>query len=448
MREIKPELDRLADMPGKLSGPQRARWNELSTEYAELEDICDERQAQLARSKNAANVKFGVATPSRLSGDEFRDVALRNIESSRFIEDGSKERATTVVETSRLDPASSGVARYAALASDETYCRAFAKYLAGPLDCQLRWTPEEHKAWVRTNDEYRTWIAGSGGSGGGYLTPLYLDPTFVITGAGARNPFRQVSQIKTITTLTYNGATGAQVTAGLLSENAAYSDNTPTVSQVQIATYKIGAYIPASFEAFEDIVALAADVAEAFADAKLNYEATQFATGTGSAPHGVVADVGAVTASRVSPATGGAFAIADLYSVHGGLPPRYRNSDPAQRAWMGSVNTIDKMRQFATSSNYATFLTDLAGGQPPRLLGDQLYEASAMSSSYTTGQDILLFGDFSRFYIVDRLDLSIEFIPNVFDQSTGRPSGTRAWLCHWRVGSATADTGGFRLLRL
>ena len=71
-----------------------------------------------------------------------------------------------------------------------------------------------------------------------------------------------------------------------------------------------------------------------------------------------------------------------------------------------------------------------------------------MASAVTTGNNVVLFGDFSRFYIVDRIGLSTEFIANVFDQTTGRPSGTRAWLMHWRVGSAVADTNAFRVLRL
>jgi HK97 family phage major capsid protein len=91
---------------------------------------------------------------------------------------------------------------------------------------------------------------------------------------------------------------------------------------------------------------------------------------------------------------------------------------------MASVNIIDLMRQFATANNYHAFLTDMTTGQPPRLLGDPLIEASTMSTTVTTGQNIALYGDFRQFYIIDRVGMSVEFIPNVFDQATGRPSGT------------------------
>jgi predicted phage gp36 major capsid-like protein len=71
-----------------------------------------------------------------------------------------------------------------------------------------------------------------------------------------------------------------------------------------------------------------------------------------------------------------------------------------------------------------------------------------MSSSLTTGQDVLLYGDFSRFYIIDRIGFTTEFIPNLFDTSTGRPTASRGWLSHWRTGSNAVDTNAFRLLRL
>jgi HK97 family phage major capsid protein len=444
-REIHAEIEKLGSFD-KMTSAQQGRYEQLDVEMVSMMDREQELEERASRAQAAASVNWSTRTPGGSSGDEFRDAALRNIESSHLLSDESKHSATLVADAARLDPTATGVSRYMAVASDPVYARAFAQYLRYPQDAPMRMSRDEHAAFVRTNDEYRAMTAGTG-STGGYMVPLYMDPSFLITGAGALNPFRQVAKIKQITTLTYNGSTAAQVSAGLLTENGAFTDVAPTVSQVQIGTYKIGAYIPASFEAFEDIDALAADVAELFADAKLNYEATQFATGTGSAPHGVVADVGAVTASRVSPATGGAYAVADVYSVHGGLSPRYRNSPSSSRAWMMSVNTIDKTRQFATANNYHAFLTDLGGGQPSQLVGDQLFEASAMSSSYTTGQDVVLYGDFSRYYIVDRLDSMVEFVPNVFN-SSGLPTGTRAWLFHWRVGAAVADTAAFRLLRL
>jgi hypothetical protein len=96
-----------------------------------------------------------------------------------------------------------------------------------------------------------------------------------------------------------------------------------------------------SFESAEDIVELAAEVGKMFADAKLNLEGAAFATGGGSTdPKGVVTAVTAVTASRVSPTTGGAFAL-----------PIYIGSErvagPVQ-CWRGVVGVVDGDQPGAT----------------------------------------------------------------------------------------------------
>lgn len=446
MKELKPRFEELSTKD-KLEDEERSEYDRVKTEWDELDARRTDLEERQRRALAAGSINFNLQPKS----DPF-NVDLRTADRSqilgfgraavdaaerRFIKRDHAENVTRMIE--RGGRVGETAARLAVTTGSQEYADAWIHYMAGE-HADLRLLQQAH-------DEYRAMTAGTGSSGG-YMVPLYLDPTMVVTGAGSYNPFRQVSNVKQITTLTYNGATAAQVTAGLLGENAAFSDNAPTVAQVQIPTYKIGAYIPASFEAFEDIDALAQDVSTLFADARDNYEANQFAVGSGSAPNGVVTGVTAITASRVTPATGGVFVVGDLYKVHQALPARYRYMDAGSRAWVMNVGIIDTVRQFATANNYHAYLTDLSNGQPPRLLGDQLMEASAMSSSLTTGQNILLYGDFARFYIVDRIGMSTEYIPNVFDQSTGRPSGTRAWLMHWRVGSAVADPNAFRILLL
>lgn len=446
MAEIKPKLLELEQVDGKFNDEQRTQWGTLTTEWDELDERRQDLEERQRRALAAGAINFNTVR----TVDPFT-VEMRNIPTSEAL--GHGRRAVDAMESkfatreeadqmSRLIERGGGVgeiaARLAVTTGSDEYRQAFLSYMTGRA--------HDARLLERANDEYRAFTAGTGATGG-FMVPLYMDPSFSITGAGAWNPIRDVANVKQISTLTYNGSNVAQGVAELLGENAAFADKAPAVAQVQIPTYKIGAYIPASFEAFEDIDRLGQDMAEWFADAKNNYEATQFATGSGSAPHGVVTDVTAVTGSRVTPATGGVFVVGDLYKLHAALPARYRHGGNST-AWMMSVNIIDTVRQFATANNYHAFLTDLTNGQPPRLLGDQLIEASTMSTTVTTGQNIALYGDFRQFYIIDRVGMSVEFIPNVFDQATGRPSGTRAWLMHWRVGSGVADANAFRVLLL
>jgi HK97 family phage major capsid protein len=385
MAELKPKILELDSVDGKLSDEQRAQWVALTTEWDELDERRQELEERARRATAASSVDFSVIKKKDPFEADLRSMTTSDVlgagrtvverMSSRFARSEHANEVTAKMD--RGGKVGEIAARMALTTGSDEYRENFFNYMAQRA--------HDTRLLERANDEYRAMTAGTGSSGG-YMVPLYLDPTMVITGTGSFNPFRQVSNVKTIGTLTYNGATAAQVTAGLLGENAAYSDNTPTVSQVQIPTYKIGAYVPASFEAFEDIDALASDVQELFADAKDNYESAQMATGSGSAPHGVITDVTAITASRVSPATGGAFVLADAFSVHSALPPRFWRKDSL--AWVGHVAVSDKIRTLAMAQNSANSVwTDIAGGTPPQFLGDPFLQASGLDSSFTTGPE-------------------------------------------------------------
>jgi HK97 family phage major capsid protein len=448
MAELKPRYD-LLGVQDKLSDEERAEYDRTKSEWDTLEERRVDLEERQQRALRAGAINFNVNTNPDPFKADLRDMSRADASGAgktavelfagKFASRDQADQITRTIE--RGGSVGETAARLAVATGADDYRDDWLAYMTGQTG------PQGTPLLRRANDEYRAMTAGTGNTGG-YMVPLYMDPSFSVTGAGSWNPIRQVANVKQITTLTYNGSNAAQVTAAILGENIAYTDNAPTVAQIQLPTYKYGAYIPASFEAFEDIDTLATDVGELFADAKANLEATQFATGSGSAPHGIVTDVTAVSGSRVSPATGGTFVLGDLYKVHAALPARYRTSMRPSRAWMSSVNIIDSVRQFATANNYNAFLTDLSGGNPPQMLGDPYLEASTMATAVTTGNNILLYGDFHQFLVIDRVGVSTEFIPNVFDQATGRPSGTRAWLMHWRFGSGVADANAFRILLL
>jgi len=71
-----------------------------------------------------------------------------------------------------------------------------------------------------------------------------------------------------------------------------------------------------------------------------------------------------------------------------------------------------------------------------------------MTSTVTTGSNILLAGDFSQYLIFDRIGTTMEYVPNIFDTTSGRPTGQRGWLAHWRVGADVLVPNAFRVLKL
>jgi HK97 family phage major capsid protein len=397
----------------------------------------------------AAPHDFDPTTVGRMSDSDARARAITSVERSRsFAKDEHRSNLVNLIE--KNGKVGAAAARMALVTGSDEYCRGFLKHMAGN---QYGITPEEARAlsmgWDQYSVEERAMTSGTGSSGG-YFVPIFIDPTMIITGAGSINPFRQISNVKTIGPAFggWYGATAAQVTAAWTAEGSAAPDNTPTIGQPNIPVYMGETHVAVSFQAYEDIADLASDVVMLFSDAKDNLEATAHATGDGSSkPTGVSYAVGAITASRVAPATGGTLALADVFTVNDAIPARFRNSGSV--AWASSNVVQSKIRQLAMAQNSANSVwTDAVTGVPSQLLGVSRYEASAMSASLTTGQDVLLVGDFSRYNIIDRIGFTVEFIPNYFDTTTGRPTAQRGWLGHWRSGANVTDVNAFRQLRL
>ena len=159
---------------------------------------------------------------------------------------------------------------------------------------------------------------------------------------------------------------------------------------------------------------------------------------------GVVTAVAAVAGSRVAATTNNAFAGVDVYAVQNALAARHQQN----ASWLAADAVYNLIRQFDTYGGSA-FWANLGSSTPEQLLGKPRYTASAMDAAVGTGDDdILLYGDFRKFQIVDRIGLAVEFIPHLFATGNNRPSGQRGWYAYWRTGSGALDTNAFRLLRV
>jgi predicted phage gp36 major capsid-like protein len=60
----------------------------------------------------------------------------------------------------------------------------------------------------------------------------------------------------------------------------------------------------------------------------------------------------------------------------------------------------------------------------------------------------MVFGDFSQFYIVDRVGVSVIYEPMVTGTgaSANLPTGQSGWFMYWRVSSGVSTAQAFRTL--
>lgn len=350
-----------------------------------------------------------------------------------------------IVDAMRAHPESAAiiVAR-----SNPAYRSAFEKVLRNPDRAFHTFTSAESEAFAAV-EAARSSLSTSTGTGG-YLIPLSLDPSVIITNAGAANPFRQIATVVQSPVGSHRVITSAGSDAQWLAENTAHSDASPTFGALDIALHKASQYITGSYEIVQDGALLAENIASIAVDARDRLEADAFAVGSGSgAPYGVVTRVAAVTASRVSPTTAGAFttaSVADIHKVFDALPARARQSQ--KLAWIANNSTYSLIRQMSPSANGSSFWTELGDALPQHLLGAPRYESSAMTSTVTAGSNLILAGDLSRYVVVDHMaGPSLEYVQNVVDGS-GIPTGTRGWIYWHRVGGDVTDASQFRLLQL
>jgi HK97 family phage major capsid protein len=380
-----------------------------------------------------------------VEGGEMKDRAKRAVEAAVFPHFGvDRERAQGWIETliEKTDNDQGAFSRYLLETGSPGYRKAFTKYLSGAPRSQAEDALLQRAASLTTTE-------------GGFAVPFVLDPTVIQTGSGAINPYRDISNVVTISVDEWRGVSSAGITAAFQAEAAATTDNAPTLAQPTVSTEMARAFVPFSIEIGMDWSGFASEMAAMITDSKDVLEATKFAVGSGTnEPFGVV--TGATTVFTASNTN--SLVVADLYGVHNALGPRFRS----RAVWTLNNAVADRIRQLDTagganlwvqnlqlrSAAQATTFTD--GRMGAELLGHPAYEASAQSGTFTTGQLIGVIGDYSRYFkIIDRVGLSIETIPHLFGAAQGNlPTGRRGLFAYWRVGSKVLDANAFRTLKL
>jgi HK97 family phage major capsid protein len=386
-------------------------------------------------------VRSSVTDPLQ-QGKEMQERALRSVESAHIAEidqhddaDRSKGRIEGLLR--KTDSPDGRFARYILAVGSPTYKRSFVKYLAtGDSSMMDR---AEQAAWTTGQMAYRAMSLTA--ANGGYAVPYELDTTILNTNNGVINPIRGLARVKQTTVDEWRGITSAGITASYVAEASESTDNSPTLAQPVVSTERAHAFAQFSIEIGMDYSSLQDDLTELFRDAKDVLEAGKFVAGTGTnEPFGVLTG----TTTTVAAVTGLTINLSNLYSLKNALPPRYRNSGRA--AFLANVAILDRFRQFDTvGSQSAVWADSLQDGTPSRLLNFPVFEASEITGTITNATKIAVFGDFSRYMILDRVGLTVEVLPHMLGANR-RPTGERGLYAYWRNGAKVLDANAFRAL--
>jgi HK97 family phage major capsid protein len=188
-------------------------------------------------------------------------------------------------------------------ASNPAYERAFLKWVRDPEFGHRLWDEDELRAYQAVTSMRAA--MSTTGANGGFLIPQQLDPTIVLTNDGTANPFRQIARVEQGFSTQWEGVSSSGVTAEWAAEAAEASDNTPAFTAPTVVAHRAQAYLFGSYEVLQD-TNFEQQLPRLIGDAKDRLESAAFAVGSGStAPFGVVTATTAITASRVTPTTGG-----------------------------------------------------------------------------------------------------------------------------------------------
>ena len=445
--EIGDELEKL-DVDS-LDEQSATRFDELTAEADELRaqqvkiEARDAKRAEVRNAIDAGRVAFehgddrgvpsvhvrkdptDVLSRQGVSDQEMRDAAMQVIE-RQVSRPEWQEQAEKHANRGR------SFADHIVRHSGDKYAAAWSKMVTG-------------RAHLMDVDEQRA-LAVSTNTQGGFMVPTHLDPTILLSNAGTINPFRQISRVVTLSQAdgnTWNGVTSAGSTASWDAEEAEVSDDSPELVQPSVPVYKGAAFVAASVEAFGDIGGLAGDVVAILQDAKDRLEAAAFTTGSGSAqPTGIFTALDANTNVELEVTTQGSIGAVDIYAAYEKVPARFRMNS----TWVSNLKYINAIRQLGASD--PNFTVDFTAAGIPQLLGKRILEASDGPSAITTTgvENLLVVGDFSNFVIVDKIGMSVEFVPTLFG-ANNRPTGQRGWYAYWRTGSDSVLDAAFTLLQ-
>jgi HK97 family phage major capsid protein len=405
-------IERAAAQPGTTE-----RTNDHFPPAQRSRQVADDNIYDLATIRASA---FGNADELRA---EMHGRARRAIELATFphpditSQDQARHQVTKLVE--QHDDNLGTIARRILLTGSATYRRAFAKAIQG----------------VPLNDG-ETRALSLAGASGGFAVPFSLDPTIIPTSNSNVNPFRAISRVIQIAGDEWRGVSSGAITAAYAAEATETTDNAPTLVQPTISTEKAQAFIPFSIEIGQDWGGLESEISRLLAEAKDDLEANKFTAGSGTnEPFGVLTG----TTNTVNAGAGQTFTIANLYSLVAALPPRYRPN----ASFVASLAVINRIRQFDTQGG-ANLWVQLQADAPGILLGRPFYENSEMAD-VATSVKFAVYGDFSRFVIVDRVGLSVELIQHLVG-TNHRPTGQRGLYAYWRNSAKVVDANAFRAL--
>ena len=274
---------------------------------------------------------------------------------------------------------------------------AFTKWMRSPSE-DIFWktaTPDEQKAMQEDTD-----------AEGGYFVPeQFINATIHDPGVpgSVLRPFCSVVRVgsKDGYVPTMGSATWAAI-----AEEAAVSDQTPTVGQVAFSIEKSGGLVKVTRELLDDsAINLPGLLSTIFQEAAGRFEDAGILNGNNTAQYDGI--LGSGVADYVMAATG-ALTAADLFGIYYTLESQHR----ANARWVMPSLISKEVNGIQSTGAGLQAMDSLSMAPAANLLGLPVVHAddtsnNGFATTLSANNEIAVFGDFSQYYIFDRVGFTI-----------------------------------------
>lgn len=400
-------------------------------------------QSALANIQRNPNDAY--ADVRRMNNAEARDRALRTLDDRNSASHLRSDEKDHVEQQIRRNP---DIARRILVTENEDYRNAWMKLVTDPSAAGLL-TDDERQA-VRAYQEYRAASEGTT-TAGGFGIPVFIDPSIIMTAQGSGNPFLSIAKQVDVNTNAWKGVSSAGVTWSFDAEASAVSDDSPTLAQPIVTVFMARGFIPYSIEVGMDYPGFASEMQGLLAAGYDELLVDKFTRGSGTGePRGILTQLSANTNVRVKVQTNPGITANDPYNVWQAVPQRNRRN----ASWLMNVAVNNAIRQLGAANVYHAYTVNLPQGAVEELMQRPVFESPYMPTTTTVTtatEGYAIVGDFSNYVIARRGGMSVELIPQIFQQATagsayGMPTGQRGLFAYSRIGGSSANDLAFRLL--
>ena len=206
--------------------------------------------------------------------------------------------------------------------------------------------------------------------------------------------------------------TMGSATWAAIAEEAAYSDQTPTVGQVAFSLEKSGGLVKVTRELLDDsAINLPALLTQIFQESAGRFEDVGIISGNNTTQYaGIMSDTDVAFYTMAGSTS---VVVADLIGTFYALEAQHR----ANSTWVmkSAINSL--INQIQVTGNGVTGIADITTSPSAFILGRPVVDTdvvSGLGGTITSSEKIAIFGDFRQYYIFDRVGFTIRRNDSLF----------------------------------